>query len=438
VLTRLPLTPHLPLTYLFIYFDCSLSWPAIVCSLPFARFRSWHADAAAGPAGHRLARCIAGQQLGAANHTPPTIQQPPPTAHLTSSGSSSPQQWAAASAAPVVPQLTSSSKRRCRASGRRRPRATSDHAGRVPSRCRRRSCRCCAYVGVCQCAGVLVCREFEGDPHPRSCSTCLSACRRCGASTGTLRCAGLVWSSYSRPLQPSNCRPSHAWSCVAGLLLLCLKTPTPALARSPPHTANKQQPHYGGDKVIWDAIKAAVAAPDMATTRLLLEAAGVIVARPDMTVMYDERGALGWLRVFVVWVLPSCQFFGRSLPSLTQPVALWQCHCRRALRVAPVRSGSPQQPRARGRWPRQQHWQEQQRRPAAASVGSGRGAVAAAATMTAGVWCGLFFFASFLWGPSWTVLTEDTAGVTLHRSGCNCLLQQQRLHSHRPRAARVE
>lgn len=29
----------------------------------------------------------------------------------------------------------------------------------------------------------------------------------------------------------------------------------------------------------------------MATTRLILETAGVIIARPDMTVMYDERGS---------------------------------------------------------------------------------------------------------------------------------------------------
>lgn len=43
--------------------------------------------------------------------------------------------------------------------------------------------------------------------------------------------------------------------------------------------------------VIWDAIKAACEAEDMATTRLILETAGVIVARADMTVMYDERGA---------------------------------------------------------------------------------------------------------------------------------------------------
>lgn len=43
--------------------------------------------------------------------------------------------------------------------------------------------------------------------------------------------------------------------------------------------------------MIWDAIKAAVESEDMATARLILETAGVIVAKSDMTVMYDERGA---------------------------------------------------------------------------------------------------------------------------------------------------
>ncbi|KAF6260522.1 hypothetical protein COO60DRAFT_1294336 [Scenedesmus sp. NREL 46B-D3] len=50
------------------------------------------------------------------------------------------------------------------------------------------------------------------------------------------------------------------------------------------------QPHYGGDKAMWDAIKAACVSEDMATTRLILDTAGIIVARHDMTIMYDERG----------------------------------------------------------------------------------------------------------------------------------------------------
>lgn len=54
------------------------------------------------------------------------------------------------------------------------------------------------------------------------------------------------------------------------------------------------------DAVIWDAIKAACEAEDMATSRLILETAGVIVARPDMTVMYDERGARYTLPKYVL------------------------------------------------------------------------------------------------------------------------------------------
>lgn len=43
--------------------------------------------------------------------------------------------------------------------------------------------------------------------------------------------------------------------------------------------------------VIWDAIKAACDSEDIATARLILDTAGVIVARSDMTIMYDELGA---------------------------------------------------------------------------------------------------------------------------------------------------
>ncbi|GLC46664.1 hypothetical protein PLESTB_001549100 [Pleodorina starrii] len=50
------------------------------------------------------------------------------------------------------------------------------------------------------------------------------------------------------------------------------------------------QPHYGGDRNIWDALKAACEA-DQETAKLLIESAGIIVAAHDMTVCYDERGA---------------------------------------------------------------------------------------------------------------------------------------------------
>lgn len=59
------------------------------------------------------------------------------------------------------------------------------------------------------------------------------------------------------------------------------------------------QPHYGGSKVIWDALKAAAEA-DLPTACLILESAGVIVAEEDMHVCYDERGCRYDLPVFVL------------------------------------------------------------------------------------------------------------------------------------------
>mmetsp|Transcript_13517 Transcript_13517/g.40874 ORF Transcript_13517/g.40874 Transcript_13517/m.40874 type:complete len:129 (-) Transcript_13517:536-922(-) len=49
-------------------------------------------------------------------------------------------------------------------------------------------------------------------------------------------------------------------------------------------------PHYGGDRVIWDALKGAAEA-DPETRRLIVESAGIVVGPPDLTVCYDERGA---------------------------------------------------------------------------------------------------------------------------------------------------
>jgi len=50
-------------------------------------------------------------------------------------------------------------------------------------------------------------------------------------------------------------------------------------------------PAYGGAPEAWQALRAAAESPDLETTRLIIEAAGLIVARPDLTVAYDERGA---------------------------------------------------------------------------------------------------------------------------------------------------
>lgn len=50
-------------------------------------------------------------------------------------------------------------------------------------------------------------------------------------------------------------------------------------------------PAYGGAPEAWAALKVACEAPDIETTRVILEAAGLVVVRPDLTVVYDERGA---------------------------------------------------------------------------------------------------------------------------------------------------
>ncbi|CAI5506167.1 unnamed protein product [Closterium sp. Naga37s-1] len=49
-------------------------------------------------------------------------------------------------------------------------------------------------------------------------------------------------------------------------------------------------PHYGGQREIWDALKAATEG-DRSMAQVILESAGVVVDVPDMSVCYDERGA---------------------------------------------------------------------------------------------------------------------------------------------------
>ncbi|KAH0448576.1 hypothetical protein IEQ34_022376 [Dendrobium chrysotoxum] len=48
-------------------------------------------------------------------------------------------------------------------------------------------------------------------------------------------------------------------------------------------------PHYGGQKEIWDALRAAAEA-DINLAQAILDSAGVILANADMTLVYDERG----------------------------------------------------------------------------------------------------------------------------------------------------
>ncbi|KAG9448196.1 hypothetical protein H6P81_014324 [Aristolochia fimbriata] len=49
-------------------------------------------------------------------------------------------------------------------------------------------------------------------------------------------------------------------------------------------------PHYGGQKEIWDALRAAAEA-DLSLAQAIVDSAGVIVSSADMTICYDERGA---------------------------------------------------------------------------------------------------------------------------------------------------
>ncbi|KAI3697786.1 hypothetical protein L6452_30883 [Arctium lappa] len=49
-------------------------------------------------------------------------------------------------------------------------------------------------------------------------------------------------------------------------------------------------PHYGGRKEIWDALRAAADA-DLSLAQTIVDSAGIIVQKADLTICYDERGA---------------------------------------------------------------------------------------------------------------------------------------------------
>ncbi|KAF5475320.1 hypothetical protein F2P56_007133 [Juglans regia] len=49
-------------------------------------------------------------------------------------------------------------------------------------------------------------------------------------------------------------------------------------------------PHYGGQKEIWEALRAATEA-DLTLAQVIVDSAGVIVQSADLTICYDERGA---------------------------------------------------------------------------------------------------------------------------------------------------
>ncbi|KAJ0977396.1 hypothetical protein J5N97_012870 [Dioscorea zingiberensis] len=48
-------------------------------------------------------------------------------------------------------------------------------------------------------------------------------------------------------------------------------------------------PHYGGQKEIWDALRAAAEA-ELSLAQTIVDSAGIIVTSADMTTCYDERG----------------------------------------------------------------------------------------------------------------------------------------------------
>ncbi|PKA64461.1 hypothetical protein AXF42_Ash007206 [Apostasia shenzhenica] len=58
-------------------------------------------------------------------------------------------------------------------------------------------------------------------------------------------------------------------------------------------------PHYGGQKEIWDALRAATEA-DINLAQAIVDSAGIILTNADMTTCYDERGAKYELPKFVL------------------------------------------------------------------------------------------------------------------------------------------
>ena len=52
------------------------------------------------------------------------------------------------------------------------------------------------------------------------------------------------------------------------------------------------EPYFGGNRVIWETIKAAAESESLENAILIFEAAGVIVANETMTQLYDETGVL--------------------------------------------------------------------------------------------------------------------------------------------------
>ncbi|WOL09147.1 ubiquitin domain-containing protein 1 [Canna indica] len=58
-------------------------------------------------------------------------------------------------------------------------------------------------------------------------------------------------------------------------------------------------PYYGGQKEIWDALRAA-AEGDITFAQAIVDSAGIIVTSDDMSTCYDERGTKYELPMFVL------------------------------------------------------------------------------------------------------------------------------------------
>ncbi|CAH8278162.1 unnamed protein product [Arabidopsis lyrata] len=63
-------------------------------------------------------------------------------------------------------------------------------------------------------------------------------------------------------------------------------------------------PHYGGQREIWEALRAAAEA-DLKLAQTIVDSAGVIVQNRDLTLCWDERGARYELPRYVLRASPT-------------------------------------------------------------------------------------------------------------------------------------
>jgi hypothetical protein len=61
-------------------------------------------------------------------------------------------------------------------------------------------------------------------------------------------------------------------------------------------------PHYGGQKEIWDALRAAAEA-DIHLAQAIVDSAGIIVQSEDLSTCYDERGIGSMMSICTLFCL---------------------------------------------------------------------------------------------------------------------------------------